>query len=631
MFVNFDNHLNMCDFYYPYIGKYNHLNGNKNGIGVRVDNKFSWIGKSWEINFKYEKLSLVSIIEATNIELGVKIIFKDTIHKQENILLKTIDVINLNPNPIDFHIYFYHRFNINESNIGNTAYYHPKLNGLIHYKDDSYIFISTENEFNYTTSKNSHSEGSWKSIENNHLEKRKIIQGEVDSAMEFHEKIETAKEFNYYIIAGESYNKISDLNLKVKKSSVKNMINESDIYWRAWVTEKSDISASIDIKLISLYYRSLLIVRSHIDKNGAIIAGNDTDIYEFNKDHYSYMWPRDGAFTAISLIYAGYSDSVKNFFRFCNRYISNDGFMLHKYTPDGNVGSSWHPWCDDDNNLQLSIQEDETALIVVAMYRYYEESKDIEFLNEMYNKLVVLASDFLVDYRDENTKLPLASYDLWEERRGVLTYTCSTVYSALKSASKLAKLMGDNIRALKYQEASYEVQQAILKNLYDAETKRFVRMIYQDKEGLWQKDLTIESSLAIISEMEVLEANDERVVSTMEQIINKLWIPTSVGGIARYEGDYYHQIDNNLAGNPWIVTTLWVANWYIDTHKIEKAIELLKWAESKKSQSGLLAEQFNPHTNEPLSITPLTWSHSSFCYTVQKLNKKLNNVPDLFW
>jgi hypothetical protein len=33
--------------------------------------------------------------------------------------------------------------------------------------------------------------------------------------------------------------------------------------------------------------------------------------------------------------------------------------------------------------------------------------------------------------------------------------------------------------------------------------------------------------------------------------------------------------------------------------------------------SGVLAEQVNPYTDEPLSVSPLTWSHSQFILTIQ--------------
>ena len=628
MFINFDKYLNMRDFYYPYVGLYNHLNGNANGVGVWVDNKFRWLDDSWEFKYRYVKKTLISEVTVTNRELGVEIIFTDTIHKYATAFLRKITVKNLTDKEIEVKICFYHNFNLNETEIGNTAYYHPKLKGLIHYKGNTYLFISATDEdfqfdFDYTVSKRTENSGSWQEIQEGFLSRRKIIQGDIDSAIAVSGRIKDEKVFFYYIAAGKNYDEIKKLNTKIRKDGIEHLIEETGSFWRAWIVEKDSLHPSISPEIKSMYYRSLLIVRAHVDRNGAIIAANDTTIYKFNKDHYSYMWPRDGAFTAVALDRAGYTNITKKFFRFCAERITDEGFMLHKYSPDGSAGSSWHPWCDENGNYQLPIQEDETALVIWALYNHYKESKDIEFIDEMYNRLVRPAADFMVSYRDEETGLPKESYDLWEERRGILTYTCSTVYAGLYAASNLADLTGNHEEAQKYRDAANEIRKAIVKHLYDEETGRFVRMIHKYKDGTWMKDTTVESSLALIPELGILPENDYRVINTMKAIGKYLWVNTDVGGIARYQGDYYHRVDEKLPGNPWIVTTLWMANWYIDIEEFENAIEILNWVLRRKSQAGLLAEQYNPYTGEPLSVTPLTWSHSSFCYTVQKLNKKL--------
>ncbi len=43
--------------------------------------------------------------------------------------------------------------------------------------------------------------------------------------------------------------------------------------------------------------------------------------------------------------------------------------------------------------------------------------------------IIKAAGDFMVAYRDPETGLPLPSYDLWEERQGVLTWTVATVWA----------------------------------------------------------------------------------------------------------------------------------------------------------------------------------------------------------
>ena len=95
-----------------------------------------------------------------------------------------------------------------------------------------------------------------------------------------------------------------------------------------------------------------------------------------------------------------------------------------------------------------------------------------------------------------------------------------------------------------------------------------------------------------------------------------------VGGVARYENDYYHRISNDIEqvpGNPWFICTLWLADYYItvarDTQELKRALPIFEWTASHALESGILAEQVNPYTNEPISVSPLTWSHATVVST----------------
>jgi GH15 family glucan-1,4-alpha-glucosidase len=102
-------------------------------------------------------------------------------------------------------------------------------------------------------------------------------------------------------------------------------------------------------------------------------------------------------------------------------------------------------------------------------------------------------------------------------------------------------------------------------------------------------------------------------------------VRTAVGGVARYENDYYHQISQdigNVAGNPWFICTLWLAEYLIDVadspDDLDEPLELLRWCERHALPSGVMAEQIHPYTGAPLSVSPLTWSHSSFVKVTQE-------------
>jgi len=152
-------------------------------------------------------------------------------------------------------------------------------------------------------------------------------------------------------------------------------------------------------------------------------------------------------------------------------------------------------------------------------------------------------------------------------------------------------------------------------------------MIFFNDDGSFEVDKTLDASLYGLFAFGVYELDDIKVKNTMEQVRDKLWVKTSVGGLARYEGDDYHRVDKDSPGNPWFITTLWLAQYYIDLAKnkddLEEGLKILEWVVDHAMPSGILAEQVDPFTGEPLSVSPLTWSHAAFVEMVQRYLNKL--------
>ena len=108
----------------------------------------------------------------------------------------------------------------------------------------------------------------------------------------------------------------------------------------------------------------------------------------------------------------------------------------------------------------------------------------------------------------------------------------------------------------------------------------------------------------------------------MKAVMARLWVSTT-GGIARYENDYYQRIrdDPAIPGNPWIITTLWAAQYYLRIGDTQKALELINWVVAHRENSGILSEQINPYDGTPLSVSPLVWSHAQFVITMTELER----------
>jgi GH15 family glucan-1,4-alpha-glucosidase len=389
--------------------------------------------------------------------------------------------------------------------------------------------------------------------------------------------------------------------------------------------------------LISLYKQSLLILRTQIDNRGAILAANDSDYLDYNNDTYSYMWPRDGALVSYALDLAGQPEVTRNFYNFCKDVLLPEGYLLHKYNPDKSLGSSWHPWADQDGRPQLPIQEDETALVIWALWEHYQRYRDVEFIRPLYSPLIRRAGDFMAAFRDIHTGLPDASYDLWEERHGIHTFTVAAVWAGLQAAASFARAFGDEDRGDKFMNAAAEIKEAARTYLWSAEHGRFVRRINVDRQtGAIATDMTIDCSLYGVFHFGMFAADDPMVTSTMLQIEDRLWCRTDIGGVARYENDYYHQISqdiDNVPGNPWIICTLWLAQWYIARAKslsdLTRALEILEWVRRHTLESGVLAEQLHPYSGEPISVSPLTWSHASVVMTVREYLTKLDRLCEM--
>ncbi|MDE2570962.1 MAG: glycoside hydrolase family 15 protein, partial [bacterium] len=265
--------------------------------------------------------------------------------------------------------------------------------------------------------------------------------------------------------------------------------------------------------------------------------------------------------------------------------------------------------------------EDETALVLWALWQHLFLSRNIDALAELYGDLVRPAADFLVRFRDGESGLPLPSWDIWEERYGVHLWTVASVYAGLRAAAQMARIFGDDATA--YEEAAECMRAAAGKAFWDEGAGRYARTLFHAPDGKRVRDTTLDCSLYGSVRFGLFQANDPRAAVTLDAAFDRLTVRTPIGGIARYEGDAYHRRGSDIErvpGNPWFICTLWRAQWELlrarDPHHMENAGALLEWVVAHAASSGVIAEQLDPENGVPLSVSPLTWSHAEFVATV---------------
>lgn len=675
LLFTFDDRYQIRDLYFPHVGQENHAGAGPCRFGVHTDvpgkhkNQLCWTNdRSWTIRQRYLRDTLTTSVSLDNKDLKLALYCNDVVDFHRAIHVRKIKIKNLAPHDRVVRLMHHQDFNMFGTKIGDTAYFDPELKSIVHYRNKRYIMVTFFdvaddgtlnqgiNEYATGTSGFQGAEGTWRDAEDGHLQGNAIAQGAVDSTISYHAQLAGDGEHTAYmcIIAGESRDELLELHKWLLKMTPQGVIDRTGAYWRLWVGGTNINFGNLPAKVVELFKRSLLVVRTQIDNGGAICAANDSDIMQFSRDTYSYVWPRDGALVSDALDLAGFQDVARSFYTFCQKAITEDGYFYHKYNPDGSPASSWHPWVIK-GEAALPIQEDETALVVWAMWRHYYRYRDIEFIRPLWVDVVQKAADFMCRYRDPRTGLPLPSYDLWEERWGVHAFTVATVYGGLKAARNFAVCFGDRERADRYHQAAEEIRAGAAKFLYSEKLGRFVRRLvprdqptppldgeYQEKDHLtcdvdpgaiYEVDEVIDASLFAIYKFHLFEADDERVVSTMRQVEEKLWVKTRVGGLARYENDYYHRVSNDIAavpGNPWFICTLWLADYFITRAQtpgeLKMALPIFEWTAAHSLESGVLAEQVNPYTNEPISVSPLTWSHATVVSTAIKYLEKLESL-----
>ena len=642
LLVTFDRYYRIRDLYFPHVGQENHTQDAVCRFGVWVEGRFSWMGPDWDIRLDYEPETLVTHVQCSHPALEVQLECTDGVDFYENVYLRRVVVSNLAPRAREVRLFFSHDFNLYATKVGDTAFYDPGTRSLIHYKSNRYLLVNCcdpnrcgVEQYTCGSKEVRGLEGTWRDAEDGELAGHPIAQGTVDSTLGMRLPLDAHSQavIYYWICAGRVYHDVRRLNELVLDKTPEVLIARTRNYWHLWVNKEEFNFEGVPEDVVWLFKRSQLILRTQIDHEGAILAANDSDIIHLSRDTYSYCWPRDGALAAYALIKAGHSGIARHFFDFCARIVHQDGYYLHKYNPDGSLASSWHPWMHE-GQPRLPIQEDETALVVWAFWRHFQKFRDIEFVAGHYRPMIVKSAEWLAQYVDPATGLPLPSYDLWEERWGVHTWTVASVIAGLAAAARFANAFGEAHLYSRYTRIAERMRDALVQRLWSPSDGRFARCLLATPAG-YQLDTTVDASLCGLVLFGALEPSDPKVRATLGAIRDHLAVRTRVGGIARYTGDTWHRSVPDQAGvpgNPWFITSLWMMRCEVvqaeSLKELERSLEWIRWVVKWALPSGILGEQLHPETGEMLGVGPLSWSHAEVVAAMTEYLEKRSHLME---
>lgn len=616
------------DFYYPYVGLENHTIGQglRHKVGVWVDGRTSWLDDgSWQIDFSYPLPALIGHITAHQPEMQIVLEFDDAVDSSLDLFMRNIHVMNHADHARDIRLFMHQAFVIGDSR-GNTdtGRYHPDSDAMVHYRGDRLFVISGETADKQTFDQSTVGifgiegrEGTWRDAEDGELAHCTVEHGRVDSTLRFRLDIAaySSARVRYWIACGTTMRDALRLHHKVREQGMVARLHETLQWWHAWLEPVLQTVDHLPVDERQFFVTSAMIVRSHIDSHGALIASTDSGMLNYGRDAYAYCWPRDGAYVLWPLIRMGYTEEPRAFFDFCRKHMHPHGYLMHKYRADGALGSSWHPYEHRDGIVAPPIQEDETALTLFVFAQFYQMHSDKSLIDEYYVSFIKPMAGFLASYIDNTTNLPKPSYDLWEEVFLTTTYTTAVTHAALLAAADLADEAGDEQSAVAWRSVADDMYTAAHQHFYDEDKKTLIKGALCH-DGVGDRNTDIDMSAIFGAFMFGLFGADDREVATSVMTARQRFDYEQYGGFPRYEDDSYRREAGESLGNIWHITTLWYAQYLVEHDHIDEADEILRWVRAHSYQSGVLAEQVKPKSGYSTSVAPLAWSHAEYMATV---------------
>ncbi|NCO10498.1 glycoside hydrolase family 15 protein [Candidatus Saccharibacteria bacterium] len=627
--VGLNNYGVVHDFYYPYVGFENHASGDglRHKVGVWIDGAISWTDSDeWIFSYHYPHTALIGHTTARNERLKLLLEFDDFVDAEMSVFMRNIHVVNLADVERNIRLFTYQAFAIGDSRSNtDTAQYLPDSNAVLHYRGRRAFVISGAShdgepfdQYTIGLFGIENHEGSYRDAEDGELGNNTVEHGRVDSILRFNLTVaaHSSARVHYWIAAGMSSREALYIHKQVQDDGLHARLHNTAQWWKKWLEPAINASKRMPKQYQDQFVKSAMIVKSHIDKRGAVIASTDSSMLNYSRDAYAYSWPRDGAYAVWPLIRLGYYEEPYRFFEFCRRGLHPGGYLSHKYRADGALGSSWHPYVHGDM-VGPPIQEDETALVVFMFVQFYQISNDSSLIRDFYHAMIRPMADFLTDYVDLATGLPKPSYDLWEESYATFTYTAAVTYGALVAASELAQSVGDDEHAVKWRSAADDIQHAAQTHLYNEERGVFYKsMSFVDGKPVY--DETIDTSAVYSSFLFGLFGPDSKeVASSIKKVAEVFKTSPENPGLPRYENDPYRRSSSRVTGNWWHICTMWQAQYDIEKGDVDSAYNILDWVtKHAMSSTGMLSEQVNPIDDSYVSPSPLTWSHAEYLSTL---------------
>ena len=570
-----------------------------------------------DINNVYEQ----HYIEGTNIlnteiintYFNLKILQTDFVSIKENIIVKRYKFTNENSIDLDIDFLVHSSLVTTQNNKVSGL---CKNDALMQYNHD-YI-VST---FSKQKIKSSQINNTRANIKSGQIEDKDYIGMSQDSSISYEIgtiKPQETKEFELIIYVEENKTGLNELEKnieRIKKIDLKTEQENVKKYWKKYLKTHDGLELELaetpkNRKIKEIYERTILLFPLLTNKEtGGISAAIEVDEDLNNCGRYNYCWPRDALFITNAMDILKMEKESDKFYKvFCKNTQSRDGMWEQRFFTDGRLAPCW------------GYQIDETANVIYGVYNHYKAVNDKKILKDnlrMCEKALNYLEKYMKDVIEETRKFHV-SYDLWEMCEGVHLYSIASIFAAFDSMIKIYEELKEeftknrvkqenvNNKKEELRQELVKIREYILLHFYDENKKSFVRNLDDKKIDI--------SILGLVIPFNIFTPKEKKILNTVERI--NMTLRTYTGGYTRFEVDHY------MNGNPWVITTLWMANYYLEADEKTKAKECFDLVVKTCAKHGFLPEQINNEKMAPAWVIGLGWSHAMYIITLKKFIEK---------
>lgn len=338
----------------------------------------------------------------------------------------------------------------------------------------------------------------------------------------------------------------------------------------SWLNQGSLINTS-DAGVNTEYLRSLLVMKNAQNPTlGTFPAATNPWAYGYKN------WARDGSFDAMAMDAAGHYNTAASYWN----------FMASHQNSNGTFDTSWSSWDGTPITNAISPEYDSMGLFLVGVWRHYQLTGNITFLNRVWPQ-VQNSANWLMNNITPYGFVP-ADYSIWEENQEYNVWTQGWSVLGLYAAERMAQVEGQQSLTDQWNGAAGTILSAIQRpadtttpapGLWNTTGQYFNRAV---ETNLTPRPL-IDSSSDMLWAFGVIDYRSSRATEAVNNIVKALTSDTY--GIARYQGDgYYYDSSYNPCGDeanapqpPWPQMNNWVALDNLYTGNASETFARLQW------------------------------------------------------